>query len=134
MNSGTYLAAIFAVVAASGCASTPDALKQDASNKREVTLPIGYQTVLKRLVEHEQKCGHRPLLPVGSMVNEVSHYPDLRTARIVRGAEGIGRDVRMVIELDEPAASTTRMAMYFMFRPDAGAARLVEVANGRADC
>ncbi|MDP3610685.1 MAG: hypothetical protein Q8R98_02425, partial [Rubrivivax sp.] len=100
-----------ALIALSGCASTPDGLRENVSGKRELVLSVGYQTVLKRLVDHNRKCVGGPLLPIGSVINDVDHYPDLRTATIVRGAQGFGRDIFQVYDLVEVAPGATRLTM-----------------------
>ena len=126
--------ALSAVLVLAGCASTPDGLRADASAKRVVVLSVGYQTVLKRLVDHHRNCVAGPLLPIGSAINDVDHYPDLRMATIVRGAQGFGRDIFQVYDLVEVAPGSTRLTMYFPLGTDRQAALAKRVAEGDGAC
>lgn len=127
-----HLAAI--ALALGGCASTPGGMRDDPSVKRVVVLDLGYQTVLKRLVDWWGECGGSSMLPIGQLINDVQHYPDLRQATIVRGATGVGTQIHGVIDLREVGAGKTEMTTYYKIRPDANAAQQRKAAEGSRSC
>lgn len=94
----------------------------------------GYQVVLKRYVDHHQRCDGAPLVPLGQLINEVSNYPDLRLASIVRGAQGIGRQIYTVIEISETAPGVSKIELWSKIRPDDWARHYKNVAEGSDSC
>lgn len=117
-----------------GCAGTPEALRSDVGARRVYVLPVGYQQALKNLVDQHQNCEGGPFIPLGQVVNEVSHYPDLRRASIVRGAMGFGRQIHLVIDLSEPGPGRTRMEIYALIGLDNFARQAERVAMGNLAC
>jgi len=126
------LAAVVAAVLVVGC-STPADLKADRA-PAVFTVPVGYQLVLKRLVEQHQLCAMVPLLPIGQMINDVQNYPDLRMATITRGASGIGTQTHQVLELREVGAGQTEVKLYQRFAPEKFAKAYERNALGENVC
>ncbi|MCD9046791.1 hypothetical protein [Luteimonas sp. MHLX1A] len=89
-----------AVVLLSGCAMSPQGLERpEFASVFLVDQP--YQLTLKNIVESEQSCRRAPLVPLGGAIDDVHHYPDLREAKIVYGAEGFGRQIYQVTHINE---------------------------------
>lgn len=95
----------------SGCSSTPASLQKE-EYKTAFEVSMSYQTVLKRIVEGNRECGFSPLLPIGQVINDVEHYPDLKEARIVKGASGIGTQIHQVITVKEVQQGITRVELF----------------------
>ena len=92
------LVVIAIAVAISGCATSPQGLeKPEYANT--FTLDQGYQLTLKNIVDGDEECRRGPLLPIGQVINDVHNYPDLREAKIVQGASGVGRQIYRVITI-----------------------------------
>lgn len=109
-----------------GC-STPGDLK--AGNEPAVfSVDVGYQQVLKRFVDQHRECDASPLLPLGTVINDVQNYSDMRMATITRGASGVGTQTHQVIELRETAPGRTEVKLYQRFR----VAHFAEVYKGWA--
>ena len=98
------------------------------------TVKANYQLVLKRLVDRNQECTSGPLLPIGQVINDVQHYPDLRAATIVRGASGFGSQTHQVFDIKETAPGETEVSFTQRFRIEAWAAYYERVANGGGGC
>lgn len=126
------ISALFAVLLLAGC-STPSDLKRDHP---PVTFKVkaNYQLVLKRLVDRNQECTSGPVIPIGQVINDVQHYPDLRSATIVRGASGFGSQTHQVFEIKETAPGETEVQFTQRFRVEAWAAYYERVANGGDGC
>lgn len=92
--------------------STPGDLKSNNPEPAVFSVKAGYQTVLKRMVDQHRECAGGPLLPIGQLINDVQHYPDLRQATIVRGASGFGTQTHQVIEIRETAPNQTEVKLY----------------------
>ena len=121
-----------AVAVLAGC-STPADLKADRA-PTVFTVPVGYQLVLKRLVEQHQVCAMVPLIPIGQVINDVQNYPDLRMATITRGASGIGTQTTQVLELREVGAGQTEVKLYQRFAPEKFAKAYERNALGENVC
>lgn len=80
------------------------------------TVNVGYQQVLKRFVDQHRECDLVPLLPLGTAINDVQNYSDMRMAVITRGASGVGTQTHQVIELRETAPGQTEVKLYQRFR------------------
>jgi len=117
-----------------GCATSPGGMREDADARRTVQLDLPYQLVLKRIVDRFDECTPAPMLPIGSAINNVSHYPDLRQASIVRGGEGIGRQIVEVIDIRETAPGHTELVVFRKVRADAVAAMRRRWAEGGMSC
>lgn len=125
---------LFVVALLAGCASSPQALKAEPDSHRTFLVDGSYQTVLKRVVDHHQACDTAPFLPIGAVINQVNHYPDLRFASIVRGAEGVGRQIVSVIEIKQERPEVARIDLWAIARPDAFMERYKKVAAGAPGC
>ncbi|PPU32126.1 hypothetical protein XspCFBP7912_13195 [Xanthomonas sp. CFBP 7912] len=65
------------------------------------TVEQPYQLTLKNILAGDQECRPIQLLPVGQQINDVQNFPDLREARIIQGASGVGRQIYDVIVIKE---------------------------------
>jgi hypothetical protein len=130
----TIAAAAAALALLAGCASTPGGMRADLEAKRVQVVPMGYQLALKRLVDHHAECSAAPVLPLGQMINDVQHYPDLRTASIVRGASGMGTQIVEVVDLREPEPGRTEITTWSKKDRDELAARTLRVVQGSTSC
>lgn len=117
-----------------GCASTPGGLRNDPEARRVMVLDVGYQTVLKRLVDWQAECVAGPLVPIGQVINDVQHYPDTRSASIVRGAMGMGTQIFEVIDLREISPGKTEMTFFAKASTDTRAAAKRRIAEGDSRC
>ena len=81
------IACCVAAVLIAGCATSPGNMRQDIDAKRTVLLAMPYQQVLKRIVDQYAECTPAPMLPIGTLINDVQHYTDLRQASTVRTPE-----------------------------------------------
>lgn len=124
---------LFSVVVA-GCATSPGSLRQDPDARRAAVLAVPYQLVLKRIVEQYAECTAAPLVPLGTVINQVQHYSDLRQASITRGAEGIGRQIHQVIDIRETVPGQTELVVYATMAPDRHMAHLKRWAEGSSSC
>ena len=123
---------IFAALVA-GCSSTPQGLEQpEFATSFRVDQP--YQLTLKNIVDGDNACRSGPLLPVGQVINDVQHYPDLREAKIVQGASGIGRQIYRVISISEPAPGQSQVTIYAKHHGDKIAGQYRAWAGGSTDC
>lgn len=125
--------ALCALVCA-GCASTPGGMRGDPDAKRVMVIEAGYQVVLKRLVDWNAECVGGPVAPIGQVINDVQHYPDMRTASIVRGAMGVGTQIFEVIDLREISPGRTEMTFYAKASTDTRAAAKRRIAEGAGRC
>lgn len=97
---------VVATVLLAGCASSPQGLEQP-EYASTFTLDQGYQLTLKHIVAAMGECRPVSLLPVGQAINDVQNYNDLKEARIVQGASGVGTQIYKVIVLKEVEGVTT---------------------------
>jgi hypothetical protein len=97
----------------------------------EVNQP--YQLTLKRIVDADQECTSGPLLPVGQVINDVQHYPDLREAKIVQGASGFGKQIYRVIAISE-VDGKSKVTLYAKMRRDDQLKILQRWASGDKTC
>lgn len=125
--------ALFAAFLA-GCASSPQNLKSDPAAGRSFTVNASYQLVLKRIVDHHYACDAGPLFPFGQIINDVNHYPDLKHASIVRGTQGIGRQIFSVIEIHEHQPGVARVDVWAALKPNVMANYYARTANGQGTC
>lgn len=116
------------------CASTPGGLRADQEALRTFTLDSGYQTILKRLIEHNAECAVQPLIPLGQVIFDVQNYTDLKTATITKGASGIGTQIYMVIELTEPTPGKTTIKVWSKIATDRNTKRVKMIADGATSC
>jgi len=130
----TKHAFILALVALTGCASSPDDLRSDASVKRLIVVDMPYQLALKKIVDHHQRCDVGPLLPIGQVINDVQHYPDLKLANIVRGAQGIGRQIHLVIDIEATDDGGSKVILWSKFPIDRLHKRYRSVLSGAEGC
>lgn len=128
------LAALVFGMFASGCASTPQGLKNDNEAKRTFEVAESYQTVLKRVVEQNLECRVQTLLPIGQVIFDVQHYPDLREATISSGISGIGTQIHHVISIQGPSAGKTSITTWTNIRPDRFAKHIEKIALGGKGC
>lgn len=122
----------FAVAAVVGCASSPQGMEQP-ENATTFTVDQPYQLTLKRIVEADENCRRGPLLPIGQTINDVQHYPDLREAKIVQGASGIGRQFYQVTTVKE-VGDASEVTVYAKSQRDERAATMKRWANGDPTC
>lgn len=134
MRRARYCLLAMVVAGIAGCASSPGSMREDPEAKRTVQLDLPYQLVLKRIADQFVECTPAPMLPIGTFINDVRHYPDLRSASIVRGAEGIGRQIHEVIDIRELAPGKTEMVVFSKVRVDRIAAVRKRWAEGAATC
>lgn len=116
-----------------GCATSPANLQQP-ENAASFTLAQPYQLTLKRIVEADGECQAVQLVPLGQTINDVQHYPDLREARIVKGASGVGRQIYQVIEVREPPQGGSEVTLYTKLHRGKFLARLQRWATGDPAC
>jgi hypothetical protein len=126
--------ALTVIAALAGCATSAGNMRQDPEAKRSVLLPINYQLVLKRINERFAECTPAPMLPLGTMINDVQHYSDLRQASITRGAEGVGRQIHEVIDIRETAPGQTELSVFSKVRKDEKLATMRRWAEGDLAC
>ncbi len=117
-----------------GCALTPDAMRSDESALKSFNVAQGYQVVLKRLVDQNEKCRIAPLIPLGTVIYDVRNYPDLRVASIVAGASGFGTQIYMVIDLSEPKPGQTLVKVWSKTATEKVGIAAERVANGDLSC
>lgn len=117
-----------------GCASTPQGLKDDSEAKRSFTVEENYQAVLKRLVENRQECRHQPLLPLGQVILDVHHYPDLKEGSIVEGASGMGTQIYVVITVKGDDKNHATVTTWTKIRTDEFSERMKRVVKGEHLC
>lgn len=119
---------------ATGCATSPGNMRLDPEAKRTVVAEVNYQLALKRLTEQWAECTPSPMLPIGQLINDVQHYPDLRVATIVRGSSGIGTQIHQVIDLKEIGPGRTEITLYTKVRADELASRTARIVRGDLSC
>lgn len=124
--------AILAALFLAGCATSPQGLEHpDYANTFHVDQ--GYQQTLKNIVDADTECRRGPLLPLGQTINDVQHYPDLREAKIVQGAQGVGRQIYRVVTIRE-SGDGTEVTVYTKQAPEKFTAQFERWANGSRDC
>jgi hypothetical protein len=94
------LAAAAVAALATGCASTAGGLEQP-QYAATFTVDQPYQLTLKNIQAGDQECRPFQLVPIGQQIDDVQNYPDLREAKIIQGASGIGRQIYDVITIKE---------------------------------
>lgn len=124
---------IAAVALLAGCSSTPQGLQQPEF-ATTFTVDQPYQLTLKNIVAGDNACRSGPLLPVGQVINDVEHYPDLREAKIVQGASGVGRQIYRVITISEPVVGQSQVTVYAKHYGEKIAGQYQTWATGSADC
>lgn len=117
-----------------GCASTPQGLKDDQEAKRAFVVPENYQLVLKRIVEQNQECRAQPLLPIGQVIFDVQHYPDLKEATISSGASGFGTQIYEVINIQGLPNGGASVTTWSKIRTDEFSRRIAKIAAGEKGC
>lgn len=128
------LSILMAALAMAGCASTPQGLKDDPQAKRSFTVEGNYQAVLKRLVENRQECRHQPLIPLGQVILDVHHYPELREGSIVEGASGVGTQIYVVITVKGDGQDQTTVTTWTKIRTDEFVEKIKKIVNGERIC
>ncbi|MDX9688803.1 hypothetical protein [Halopseudomonas formosensis] len=124
---------LFAVlVVLSACATSPQGLERP-EYATTFQLDQGYQLSLKNIVDGDEECRRGPLLPVGQVINDVHHYPDLREAKIVQGASGFGRQIYRVISVRGVDAGT-EVTVYAKHHGAKIAEQYALWARGNRDC
>ncbi len=132
MNKTVAVSFVFALLG--GCASTPSGLMLP-ENKMSFVVNEPYQLVFKRINEANFECRHQPLLPVGQAINDTQHYPDLKEAKIVIGASGIGTQITQVISIKGVDEKTTNVSLYATsFGKERLLSRLKKWATGTSGC
>ncbi|MBV6781627.1 hypothetical protein KWH04_13395 [Xanthomonas campestris pv. trichodesmae] len=125
--------ACIALLILSGCASSPKGLeKPEFASSFVVEIP--YQLALKRIVEADGECRPKPLVPVGQTINDVQNYPDLREAKIVQGASGVGTQIYTVITIKEVENGRTEVTLYAKATRERQADRLKRWVDGGSGC
>lgn len=125
--------ACMALLVLGGCATSPKGLeKPELASSFFVDIP--YQLALKRIVEADGECRRGPLVPVGQTINDVQNYPDLREAKIVQGASGVGTQIYTVIAIKEVEPGRTQVTLYAKATRERLAARLKSWAEGGSGC
>ena len=130
----TKHAFIFALLALAGCTSTPDGLRSDDSAKRSIVVDMPYQLALKKIVDHHHRCDAAPLLPIGQVINDVQHYPDLKLANIVRGAQGVGRQIYLVIDIESAGDGRSKVSLWSKLALDRLHEKYRGVLSGAGGC
>lgn len=115
-----------------GCATSPKGLERP-EYASTFTVDQGYQLTLKRMVAAIEECRPVQLLPVGQAINDVQNYSDLKEARIVQGASGVGTQIYKVIVLKEVEQVTT-VTLYTRMRAGEELEKLKKWASGSAEC
>lgn len=115
-----------------GCATSPKGLERP-EYASVFTVDQGYQLTLKRIVAATEECRPVQLLPVGQLINDVQNYNDLKEARIVQGASGVGTQIYKVIALKEVEGVTT-VTLYTKARAGEALASLKKWAAGSTEC
>ncbi|TAA12439.1 hypothetical protein EA658_09990 [Pseudoxanthomonas winnipegensis] len=119
--------------ALAACATTPGNLEQPQFGE-SFEIDQGYQVTLKNLRTADGECSSPALMPLGQRIYDVQDYPDLREAKIVQGAEGIGRQIYQVITIKEhDGRSTVTVYQRGSHRGDY-AALVKRWASGSTDC
>lgn len=116
-----------------GCSSTPQGLQQPEF-ATSFTVDQPYQVTLKNVVAGDNACRSGPLLPVGQVINDVEHYPDLREAKIVQGSSGVGRQIYRVTTISEPASGQSLVTIYSRSMREKLASQYRTWASGSTDC
>lgn len=129
-----WLPALAAAAALIGCATSPGSMREDQAAKRSAVLDLPYQLVLKRIVDQYAECTPAPILPIGTMINDVHHYPDLKTASITRGAEGIGRQIHQVIDIAASPTGGTQLTVFSKMATDGWFSKIKGWAQGGTGC
>ncbi|WP_208800379.1 hypothetical protein ACCQ13_14840 [Xanthomonas sp. NCPPB 1638] len=124
---------LLAAAVISGCATSPKGLeKPEFSSTFTVDAP--YQLVLKRIVEADRECRPTQLVPIGQVINDVHNYPDLREAKIVQGASGVGTQIYVVISIKELQSNHSEVTLYARTARAKQSARLQRWAEGGGGC
>lgn len=118
----------------SGCSSTPQGLKDDTAAKRSFNVDENYQLVLKRIVEQNIECRAQPLLPIGQVIFDVQHYPDLKEATIASGASGFGTQIYYVINIQGTSDGKARITTWSKIRADEFAKYIGGISTGGKGC
>lgn len=124
---------IAAVALLAGCSSTPQGLQQPEF-ATTFTVDQPYQLTLKNIVAGDNACRSNSLVPLGQVINDVEHYPDLREAKIVQGASGVGRQIYRVTTISEPAAGQSLVTIYSRTMRDKLTDQYRTWATGSTDC
>lgn len=115
-----------------GCATSPKGLERP-EYASAFTLDQGYQLTLKQIVAAMEECRPVQLLPVGQAINDVQNYNDLKEARIVQGASGVGTQIYKVIVLKEVEGITT-VTLYTRMHAGKELEKLKKWAAGSTEC
>ncbi|HIE1100622.1 MULTISPECIES: hypothetical protein [Stenotrophomonas] len=126
-----HLSLVIAALLA-GCATSPKGLERP-EYASAFTVDQGYQLTLKQIVAAIEECRPVQLLPVGQLINDVQNYSDLKEARIVQGASGVGTQIYKVIVLKEVEQATT-VTLYTRMRAGEELEKLKKWAMGSTDC
>lgn len=124
---------IFLALTISGCATTPAGLeKPEYAHQFVVDQP--YQTTLKNIVEANAECQTSPLFPLGQIINDIHDYSNLKEAKIVHGASGVGTQIYKVISVKEINSKSN--VVFYSKASKAGEIflRLQRWAIGSKDC
>lgn len=115
-----------------GCATTPAGLEKPQYATTYV-LNIGYELVLKNIVEAHAECTNAPILPIGQVIYDVHDYPHLEEAKIVEGSQGIGRQIISVVHI-KSINGATQLTVYLKGRSSGIRERYHRWAQGSRDC
>ncbi|WP_426800997.1 hypothetical protein [Xanthomonas campestris] len=125
--------ACIALLILTSCASSPKGLEKPEFASSFV-VDTSYQLALKRIVEADGECRPKPLVPVGQTINDVQNYPDLREAKIVQGASGVGTQIYTVITIKEIETGRTEVTLYAKATRERQVVRLKRWVEGGSGC
>lgn len=134
MHKQLRLIGLLAASSIFGCASTPQGLKDDLDAKRSFSINGNYQAILKRLIENRQECRPQPLVPLGQIIQDVHHYPDLREGTIIEGASGFGTQIYLVIVVKGDGQDKATVTTWTKIKPDEFSEKIKKVVNGEHHC
>ena len=117
-----------------GCATTPQGLREDARAMRTFEVAENYQLVLKRIIEQHQQCKSQPLLPIGQSIFDVQHYSNLKEANIHIGASGFGTQIYSAIEILGSSNDHTKVTTWNKIIPSEFSKKMQQVAQGDPSC
>lgn len=125
---------LLAITLLAGCASTPEALKENPENRKAITVAVPYQLAFKRITEGQRECLPQNFVPIGQVINDAQLYPDLKMATITLGASGIGTQIRQHLEIASKGENSTELVLFAGTRPQAFLDRYARWANGSRSC